>query len=155
MTRTFCQPPLYCTREWERGLVGHWVGLLWVRLKLSPYEHIEMFKCCYSNYEENSHSLAFTKASVFCCESMELSLWVYFEYYYTQTFTTRRNSTMPDSLITGLHWENGTFPHSQLDKSSLSQGFQKIAYEKHLFLDLTKVIYKSAKHKQFVIQEIM
>lgn len=89
-----------------------------------------MFKCCYSNYEENSHSLAFTKASVFCCESMELNLWVYFEYYYTQTFTTRRNSTVPDSLITGLHWENETFPHSQLDKSSLSQGFQKIACEK-------------------------
>lgn len=65
--------------ERERRLVGDRVGLLWLRLKFSPSEHIEMFKCCYSNYGENSHSLAFTKASVFCCESMALKQRVYFE----------------------------------------------------------------------------
>ncbi len=88
---------------------------------------------------------------MFCCESKELKLRVYFDYYYTQSFTTR-NSTLPSPLIIGLHWENGTFPHFQLDKSSLSQGYQRIACEKHLFVILTKVIYKWVKHKQFIMK---
>lgn len=89
---------------------------------------------------------------MFCCESKELKLRVYFDYYYTQSLTTRRNSTLQNSLIIGLHWENGAFPHFQLDKSSLSRGYQRIACAKHLFLVLTKVIYKWGKHKQCIMK---
>ncbi len=60
-----CSVSNLCIVQRERRLVGDWVWLLWVRLKLSPYEHIEMFKCCYSNYEENSHSLPSQKPQCF------------------------------------------------------------------------------------------